>query len=197
MNSRRAFMLVTCLLLAVVLLVVVLGMLGSRGPQQEASASLRHHQQALSLAEAGLENVRSKLAKDVQFPPAASPEQMYTPFALTSQILPTLWAGGCLILQSDFDAGQVARAVREQGITRLTLYPAHYQALLEQDFPGERLRSCVVGAELCPQALHRAFQARFGLHIWQSMGMAETLAHSLNLSPRSDKKGSAGGRNYV
>lgn len=74
-------MLMTCLLLAVVLLVVVLGMLGSRGPQQEASASLRHHMQALSLAEAGLENVRSKLAKDVKFPPVASPDQPYFSFS--------------------------------------------------------------------------------------------------------------------
>lgn len=77
MIRQRAFMLITCLMLAVVMLVVVLGMMGSRGPHQEATASLRHHLQALSLAEAGLENARAKLAKDVKFPPVPSPEQPY------------------------------------------------------------------------------------------------------------------------
>ena len=68
-------MLAMCLLLATLLLLVVLGMLGARGPHQEAAASHRQHLQALSLAQAGLEDFRAKLAKDIRFPPPPSPSQ--------------------------------------------------------------------------------------------------------------------------
>ncbi len=74
-------MLAMCLLLATLMLLVVLGMLGSRGPQQEAAAAHRLHLQALNLAQAGLEDVRAKLAKDIRFPPPASPDQPYFSYA--------------------------------------------------------------------------------------------------------------------
>ena len=57
------------------LLVIVLGMLGARGPMQEAAAGARQHGQARALAEAGLEDARAKLGKDLKFPPLPTVEQ--------------------------------------------------------------------------------------------------------------------------
>jgi hypothetical protein len=70
-------MLITCLMLSVLLIVMVLGMLGSRGPQHEASVANRLHLQALAIAEAGLDDCRVKLGKDVRFPPPPTPDEPY------------------------------------------------------------------------------------------------------------------------
>ena len=73
----KGFVLPMCLLLSILFLVMVLGMLGSRGPQQEAAANLRLHQQARHLAQAGLEDFRVKLGKDIKFPPPPSPDEPF------------------------------------------------------------------------------------------------------------------------
>lgn len=75
MKRTSGFALILCLLLAALLIVVVLGMLGSRGPGQEAAASARLHLQACALAQSGLEDTRVKLGKDLKFPPPPSPGQ--------------------------------------------------------------------------------------------------------------------------
>jgi type II secretory pathway component PulK len=67
-------MLILCLMLSALFLVMVLGMLGSRGPQQEAAAALRQYHQASALAQAGLQDFRVKLAKDLKFPPPPLPQ---------------------------------------------------------------------------------------------------------------------------
>ncbi len=72
---RRGFTIILCLLLSLLLLVIVLGMLGARGPMQEAAAGTRQHAQARALAEAGMEDVRVKLGKDIRFPPVPTPDQ--------------------------------------------------------------------------------------------------------------------------
>lgn len=72
---RKGFTIILCLLLSLLLLVIVLGMLGARGPMQEVAAGTRQHAQARALAEAGLEDVRVKLGKDLKFPPVPTPEQ--------------------------------------------------------------------------------------------------------------------------
>ena len=66
-------MLVFCLLLAAMLLVFVLGMLSSASPQVEASAKFKYSEQARALAQAGLEDCRAKLFKDLRFPPPPPP----------------------------------------------------------------------------------------------------------------------------
>jgi long-chain acyl-CoA synthetase len=115
-------------------------------------------------------------------------------FCLTSQILPALYAGASLIIQDDFDAVQVCHAVADKGITRLYLYPhmCHQVARAADIQLPHALRTCVVGADYCSPATHIAFRKAFGAPVLQSMGMVETLAHSLNRSSDPQKFGSAG-----
>ncbi len=80
---KRGFTIILCLLLSLLLLVIVLGMLGARGPMQEAAAGARQHTQARALAEAGMEDVRVKLGKDLKFPPVPTPDQPVFSYAET------------------------------------------------------------------------------------------------------------------
>lgn len=78
---RKGFTIILCLLLSLLLLVIVLGMLGTRGPMQEVAAGTRQHAQARALAEAGMEDVRVKLGKDLKFPPVPTPDQPFFSYA--------------------------------------------------------------------------------------------------------------------
>jgi hypothetical protein len=66
---RRGFALVLALLLVSLLLIFGLAFLGKRSWQYRASVNNALRTQAQALAEAGMEDVRSKLEKDYDFPP--------------------------------------------------------------------------------------------------------------------------------
>lgn len=75
--SRRAFILALSLLLCVLLLVLGVGFLGKRAAQSAAANSEGLSAAARALAEAGLEDARVKLDKDMFFPPPADEDQKF------------------------------------------------------------------------------------------------------------------------
>lgn len=75
MRRHRAFVLAACLLLTLVLFVMGAGLLGSRGGQYKTAVKAAEASQARALAEAGLEDARTKLEKDVSFPPPGGQDQ--------------------------------------------------------------------------------------------------------------------------
>lgn len=81
--KRKGFVLAACLLLTVVLFVMGAGLLGSRGGQYRAAVEAAEASRARALAEAGLEDARAKLEKDLSFPPPGGQDQKqfsYTEF---------------------------------------------------------------------------------------------------------------------
>ena len=71
---RRGFALVLCLLLSALLFVLALAFLGQRGSYYSSSHDLRLALQAQCLADAGIDDFRAKLAKDLRFVPRTSPD---------------------------------------------------------------------------------------------------------------------------
>jgi len=75
MKKRKGFMLVVALFLMVVVAVMGMAFLSTRGLRyQEATRSVAHRR-ALAVAHAGLEDARVKLEKDPGFPPPGGLEQ--------------------------------------------------------------------------------------------------------------------------
>ena len=64
-HRRRAFVLITALLLSVILLVSGLGIMSAQASRYAASALIADSLQAKNAALSGMEDVRVKLAKDV------------------------------------------------------------------------------------------------------------------------------------
>ncbi len=73
--KKRGFILAMSLLLCVLLLVLGVGFLGKRAAQSQAAAAEGLAAQARALAEAGLEDARVKLDKDLFFPPPGDVDQ--------------------------------------------------------------------------------------------------------------------------
>ena len=65
----RAFAILLALLLISLVLVIILGFLGVRGLEYSSSSRIQQMALAQSLAEAGMEDARVKLEKDMFFPP--------------------------------------------------------------------------------------------------------------------------------
>lgn len=74
-KRRRAFLLVIAMLMTLMLVILGMGFLGRRGPQYAASMAHERGMQARALAEAGLEDARVKLEKDLFFPPPGDSDQ--------------------------------------------------------------------------------------------------------------------------
>lgn len=68
-------LMITALMVAVVLLLIGMGLLGSQVSRYEASRQQLRSSQARQLALAGLEDARIKLELDIQFPPSPGPGQ--------------------------------------------------------------------------------------------------------------------------
>ena len=64
------------MMLCLMLVVFGMGFLGKRGPQYGASLAMARATQARALAEAGLEDARVKLDKDLFFPPPGDQDQL-------------------------------------------------------------------------------------------------------------------------
>lgn len=84
MRRQRAFILILCLMIAVLLLVMGMGFLGKRSSQYRGSRLSAPALQAQALAEAGLEDARVKLLKDQDFPPEGADDQ--TVFSYTERL---------------------------------------------------------------------------------------------------------------
>jgi fatty-acyl-CoA synthase len=92
-------------------------------------------------------------------------------------ILPTLLNGGTIVLQRKFDPGAALRAIEEQRITVLALYPSHLYQLLDHPDIGtvdlSSLRLLVYyGAPIAPTRQRQAM-AVFGPVLCQIYGQSE------------------------
>lgn len=83
--ARRGFMLVAALLLLSILMLLGMGLLGSRAARYEGAVLHAQFAQARGLARAGLEATRIKLLKDRDFPPPSEAGQ--APFVYSEEVL--------------------------------------------------------------------------------------------------------------
>lgn len=88
--TQRGFLLIASLMITVIFLVTGLGVMSAQASRYQASAKVAEGMQARNAALSGLEDVRVKLAKDVQFPPRKSKIRGQTKFAYGE----TLYDGG-------------------------------------------------------------------------------------------------------
>jgi len=73
--ARRAFTLIAVLLILVILMTLGLGLMSKRAAQYSSAPIAQNAAQALAIAQAGIEDARAKLSKDLDFPPAAAVQQ--------------------------------------------------------------------------------------------------------------------------
>ncbi|MBY0527588.1 MAG: acyl--CoA ligase [Gemmataceae bacterium] len=119
------------------------------------------------------------------------------PFALRTQVLPTLHAGGGVVLLEKFTPADYLAALRRPPVkTFLAMAPSTLHQLVHdpsarpEDFAGVRL--CISGGDRVPLDLHRAFQQRTGLELSVQCGMTETGMYALTPPFGRKKPGSIG-----
>jgi long-chain acyl-CoA synthetase len=119
------------------------------------------------------------------------------PFALRTQVLPTLHAGGGVVLLEKFTAADYLAALRQPPVkTFLAFIPyalhqvVHAPGVRRQDFAGVRL--CISGGDRVPLELHRAFHDLTGLELSEQCGMTEAGMYALTPPFGRKKPGSIG-----
>lgn len=75
MKAPRGFMIVAALFLVLILLIMSLAFLSKKVLQYRGAVLLKHSALARALAEAGLEDARVKLERDLAFPPPGGEDQ--------------------------------------------------------------------------------------------------------------------------
>ncbi len=85
-GRRDGFLLVASLLITMIFLVTGLGIMSAQASRYAASARVAEGVQAKNAALSGLEDVRVKLAKDVQFPPRKSKNRGQMKFAYSETL---------------------------------------------------------------------------------------------------------------
>lgn len=79
MRTRRGFVLLLCVLLALIILALGMGLLAGNAAGYSGAAQARRAAQARAVAEAGLEDARLKLERDVDFPlPGSGDEKTFS-----------------------------------------------------------------------------------------------------------------------
>ena len=100
--------------------------------------------------------------------------------------LPTLYAGGTVVIQPEFDPGRTLRCIEEYGATQLFAVAAIYQALADHaDFDSTDLSSLdwvMSGGGPCPRPVMEPYRER-GLTFVQGYGLTEGGPNDLYLSP--------------
>jgi long-chain acyl-CoA synthetase len=119
------------------------------------------------------------------------------PFALRTQVLPTLHAGGGVVLLEKFTAADYLAVLRQPPVkTFLAMAPyalhqvVHDPEVRREDFTGVRL--CISGGDRVPLKLHDAFQRLTGLELSEQCGMTETGMYALTPPFGRKKPGSIG-----
>jgi acyl-CoA synthetase (AMP-forming)/AMP-acid ligase II len=119
------------------------------------------------------------------------------PFALRTQVLPTLHAGGGVLLLEKFTPADYLAALRQSPPrTFLALAPyalhqvVHHPDARREDFAGVRV--CISGGDRVPPGLHHAFQRLTGLELSEQCGMTETGMYALTPPFGRKKPGSIG-----
>jgi acyl-CoA synthetase (AMP-forming)/AMP-acid ligase II len=110
---------------------------------------------------------------------------MTRPFALRTQVLPTLHAGGAVAFVEQFTPRSYLAALRQAPPkTFLALAPSalhhvvHHAQVSSVDFA--RLRLCISGGDRVPRDLHDDFRKLTGLDITEQCGMTETGIYAVN-----------------
>ena len=76
--KRNGFVLIMCLILSLLLFVVGVAFLGLKANQYRSATRAQLALQAKAMAEAGFEDFRLKLDRDLTFPPASNSEKPYS-----------------------------------------------------------------------------------------------------------------------
>jgi fatty-acyl-CoA synthase len=121
---------------------------------------------------------------------------LFHSFGLSILAIPTLWAGGAVVLHAHFDAEQVWRAVAAERISFLGGVPTMFAALLEaydREKPDvSSLRFLFTAGAAIPVDLIHAFAAR-GISLKQGFGQTETsILCCLDAADAVRKAGSVG-----
>jgi len=111
--------------------------------------------------------------------------------------LPTLMAGGRVVVLEDADAGRLVRLFEERRLSTFFAVPSVYQALLDQPrFPAaplDHVRHWGCGGAPLPDALVERYRA-LGIRVCNGMGMTETGPTAFLAAPEDswDRIGSVG-----
>jgi len=117
-------------------------------------------------------------------------------FAVT--MLAPLAHGGSVVLPPKFSATQFWGQAIGRGCTWINVVPTMIAFLLEGETPARealaRVRFCRSASAALPPEHHRAFEAKFGIGIVETMGLTETVAPSFSnpLDAARRKVGSVG-----
>ena len=117
-------------------------------------------------------------------------------FAVT--MLAPLAHGGSLAMPPKFSAKAFWELVAAQRCTWINVVPTIISYLLEGETPPRdvlaRVRFCRSASAALPPEHHRAFEAKFGIGIIETMGLTETVAPAFSnpLEPTQRKVGSVG-----
>jgi long-chain acyl-CoA synthetase len=119
------------------------------------------------------------------------------PFALRTQVLPTLHAGGGVVLLEKFTPSDYLAALCQPPAKTFLAMPPHllHQVIhapgaCRKDFAG--LRLCISGGDRVPLEVHRDFHALTGLELSEQCGMTETGMYALTPPFGRKKPGSIG-----
>ncbi|WP_246218922.1 class I adenylate-forming enzyme family protein [Pseudomonas izuensis] len=116
-------------------------------------------------------------------------------YGLSAVCLATLFAGAALQLEARFDPPELARALRDDGITLMQGVPTMYARLLELADAGHielhapQLRFMYAGGSPLDMTLKTAVEQRFGLPLHNGYGMTEsspTISQTRIDAPRGD-----------
>ena len=117
---------------------------------------------------------------------------------LVVTLLAPLFHGGSVVMAPRFSARTYWRDVARHGCTWINVVPTIVAYLLNNDEPCtadlSALRFCRSASAALPVEHHRAFEARFGIGIIETMGMTETAAPMFSnpYDPASRRIGSIG-----
>ncbi|MGC2967967.1 AMP-binding protein [Paraburkholderia aspalathi] len=117
---------------------------------------------------------------------------------LVVTLLAPLFHGGSVVMAPRFSARTYWRDVARHGCTWINVVPTIVAYLLNNDEPCtadlSSLRFCRSASAALPVEHHRAFEARFGIGIIETMGMTETAAPMFSnpYDPASRRIGSIG-----
>ena len=118
--------------------------------------------------------------------------------AFTVTMLAPLVAGGSLAMAPKFSASRFWEQAVESACSWLNVVPTMVSFLLEGEAPPReslaRIRFCRSASAALPPEHHRAFEARFGIGIIETMGLTETAAPAFSnpIEPERRKLGSVG-----
>lgn len=104
-------------------------------------------------------------------------------------LLRAVIAGGCVVLQRGFDPQAVARALREDGVTQLSLVPTTLRRLLDDPAAAPcGLRVLLLGGARSDRALVEAARAK-GWPVAPTYGLTETGSQIVTARPADDVRG--------